>query len=173
MPSSVGHILAGLAVTRLAGGTLRDDWPYVLMSAAPDMDVVVSVVRKKPLDYRNRRSHSAGAALAAGTVTGILARLGGGRFLPAAAHGFACYASHLVLDYFGKETADGLPLLWPFSHRRLSARQPVFRTIYSYRDRFFAGLLSRRNAAKVFRETAIVAPFVVAADFIARAAARR
>lgn len=170
MPSSVGHILAGLSVVRLSGGTLRSDWPYVLLASVPDLDVVASVVRRKPVDYRNRRSHSAGAALAAAAAAGMAARLLGKPFLPAASKGGACYASHLVLDYFGKEAADGLPLLWPFSHRRLSARRPVFRTIYSYRDNFFAGLLNRRNMKKVLREAAIVAPFLVAADLTRRLA---
>lgn len=172
MPSSVGHILGGLVVSRFSGKTLRQDWPYVLLAAAPDLDIALTVVRKRPLDYRNRRSHSVGAALAVGTAVGILARLSGGRFLPAASRASASYASHLVLDYFGKEAADGLPFLWPISNRRLAASRPVFRTIYSKRDRFIAGLINRRNLAKAVRETAIIVPFVVAADIVSRVASR-
>lgn len=172
MPSSVGHILAGLAVTRITGGTLRHDWPYVMLSAAPDLDIAFAAMRNRPIDYRNRRSHSVGAALAVGTAAGLLVRLAGGRFLPAVSKSSASYASHLVLDYFGKEAADGLPLLWPVSDRRIAARRPIFRTIYSRKDRFFAGLLSRRNLGRVLRETAIVMPFIVAADLIGRAASR-
>ncbi len=172
MPSSVGHILGGLAVSRAAGSTLRKDWPYVLLAASPDLDIALTALRRRRIDYSNRRSHSIGAALAVGTAVGILARLGGDSFLRAASKSGAAYASHLVLDYFGKESADGLPLLWPLSDRRLAARRPIFRTIYSKRDRFFAGLLSRRNLRKVVRETAIVVPFILVAGLFGRTAAR-
>lgn len=170
MPSSVGHILAGLAVVRLAGGTFREDWPYVLLAATPDLDIVTNAVRKRPIDYRNRRSHSVGAALIVGTAAGLLVRLAGGRFVPAAAKGTASYATHLALDYFGKEAADGLPFLWPFSNRRYAAKRPLFRTIYMTKGRIFAGLFSRRNRVRMLREAAILTPFVVVADLIGRAA---
>ncbi len=168
MPSSVGHILAGLAISRLTGRSLQRDWPIVAVAAAPDLDVVVDALRDRPTDYRNRPSHTAGAALFAAASIGTISKLSGGPFFSTAARAGASYASHLVLDYFGKESQDGLPLLRPFSTRRFAARRPVFRTIYSRHGRFFTGLLTRRNLRKIARETAILAPYVVAADVIGR-----
>lgn len=168
MPSSIGHALAGYASAQMLGGGLGSNWPYVLAATTPDLDIVVSVLRDRPVDYRTRRSHSAGAALAAGMLLGGSAWMAGGRFVPNAAKGALAYGSHLALDYFGKEAEDGLPLLWPFSHKRLSARRPVFKTMYSRRGRFVSGLMTKRNLRKIGREIAILAPGVIAAAMIGR-----
>lgn len=166
MPSSIGHALAGYAVTRLFGHRMRTGWVYVLAATAPDLDIIVSVLGDRPIDYAHRRSHSTGAALAAGAVLGGWSWMRGRRFLPHALYGTAAYASHLVLDYFGKEAQDGLPLLWPFSERRLSAKRPLFKTIYSRREQFFSGLATKRNLHRIAREVAILAPAVLAAAIV-------
>lgn len=166
MPSSIGHALAGYAATRLLGGRLRSDWIHVLAATAPDLDIVASVLRDRAINYRNRRSHSAGAALTAGVLIGGVSRLAGRRFLPAMIKGTAAYTSHLVLDYYGKEAEDGLPLLWPFSGRRVASRRPVFKTIYSRRGRFFSGLVTRRNLRRIGREVAILAPAALGAALL-------
>ncbi len=162
MPSSFGHAAAGYALMRGAGGRLRRDWMALVAATAPDLDILAGLLTKGPIDYSNRRSHSIGAALAAGLVTGGWARLAGRQFVPGALLGTAAYASHLVLDYLGKEADDGLPLLWPFSERRISSDHRVFRTIYSRRNRFFRGLITHRNLRRVGRELAILAPVVLA-----------
>lgn len=168
MPSSIGHALAGYAAVRLAGGRLRANWPHVLAATAPDLDILFDVLREKQTDYHNRHSHSAGAALAAGFVLGGCAWLAGRPFGANALKGMTAYASHLALDYFGKEAEDGLPLLWPFSHRRLAASRPVFRTIYSRRGGFFSGLLTRHNLQKIGREIVILSPVVAASTLIGK-----
>lgn len=170
MPSSIGHALAGYAAVRLAGGRLRSNWPHVLAATAPDLDIVLDILRDKPIDYRNRHSHSAGASLAAGLVLGGCAWMAGGSFARNALMGTAAYASHLALDYFGKEAEDGLPLLWPFSDKRLAADRPLFRTIYSRRGGFFTGLVTRRNLQKIGREVVILSPVVVASTLVGRIA---
>lgn len=139
---------------------------HVLAATAPDLDIVVSVLGDRPINHTNRRSHSAGAALTAGAVLGGWAWMRGRRFLPNALKGTTAYASHLVLDYFGKEARDGLPLFWPFSERQLSAKRPLFKTIYSRRGQFFSGLVTKRNLHQVGREVAILAPAVLAAAIV-------
>jgi len=173
MPSSIGHVLAGLAVSRLriarhSSKSPGEDWPYALLAATPDLDVIADIVRRRPIDYHNRRSHSLGAALAAGVATGLMSRAFGGRFLPTMMNGAASYSSHLLLDYFGKEAEDGLPLLWPMSGHHFAARRPLFRTIYTKKGRFFTGLMTRRNLQKVAREIAIIVPLVFLADLLSR-----
>jgi len=173
MPSSIGHILAGLAVSRFriarsSGESPGEDWPYALLAATPDLDVIADIVRRRPVHYHNRRSHSLGAALAAGVATGLMSLAFGGRFLPKMLKGAASYSSHLLLDYFGKEAEDGLPLLWPMSDHHFAAGRPIFRTIYTKKGRFFTGLMTRRNMRKVAREIAIIAPLVFIADLLTR-----
>lgn len=143
------------------GGRLKNDWMLLVPATAPDLDILVGVLRERPVDYSNRRSHSLGAAVAAGLIMGGWARLLGRRFLPGAVMGTAAYASHLALDYMGKEAEDGIPLLWPLSHRRISTDRPIFRTIHSRRDNFFRGLITRRNLRRVGRELAILSPVVL------------
>src|SRR5690606_27384404 len=162
MPSSFGHAAAGYALMRGAGGRLRRDWMALVAATAPDLDILAGLLTKGPIDYSNRRSHSIGAALAAGLVTGGWARLAGRQFVPGALLGTAAYASHLVLDYLGKEADDGLPLLWPFSASRMSSAHRAFGTADTRRNRFFRGLISHRNLRRVGRELAILSPVVLA-----------
>lgn len=168
MPSSVGHVLAGLAVSRLIGGRLREHWPHVLLATAADLDIAAALLRRTQVDYGYRRSHSVGAALAAGAVMGGAAWLIGGRFVPHALMGASAYASHLLLDYFGKVSGSGLPLLWPVSHRRFSSDRPLFRTINSRTDHFISGLLTKRNLQRVGREVVIMTPAVIVSGLLRR-----
>lgn len=172
MPSSVGHALAGYAVALLSGRDLRSGWPYVLAATAPDLDVLASALRDRPIDYRRRRSHSIGAALAAGLAVGGASWARGHGFFHGAMTGAGAYASHLALDYLGKEAQDGLPYLWPFSERRFAGSRPLFRTIYSRRGRFFTGLLTKRNLRRIGREVLILAPAVAVAGAVGRWANR-
>ncbi len=153
-------------MTRVLGGRAAENWPHVVAAIAPDVDVLVGIVRGMPVDYRNRRSHSAGAALAAGAVLGGLSWIVGRRFMPGGIKGSAAYASHIALDYFGKEAEDGLPLFWPFSGKLFAASHPVFRTIYSRRGHFVIGLLTSRNVRKIGREIAIILPAVLLAEIM-------
>ncbi len=166
MPSSVGHALAGLAVSRLFGE--QNNWLYVLLATSADLDIAAAALRHRPVDYGRRRSHSIGGALAVGAASGGAAWLAGGAFVSSAAKGATAYATHLALDYFGKEADEGLPLFWPFSSRTFAAERPIFRTIYSSRDHFIRGLLTRRNLRRILREIAIVAPAVVMTDLVRR-----
>lgn len=166
MPSSIGHALAGWAVTRALGGRAAHDWPHVVAAVAPDFDILLGVARGATVDYKDRRTHSAGAALAAGAVLGGLSWLARGRFMPGGIRGSAAYASHIALDFFGKDAEEGLPLLWPFSRKLYATSHPVFRTIYSRRGHFISGLLTTRNVRKVGREIAIILPAVLLAEII-------
>lgn len=144
----------------------------MIAAIAPDFDILIAVVRGGDVDYKNRRSHSAGATVAAGLLCGGLSRLVNGRFLRGALRGSAAYASHIVLDYFGKEAEDGLPLLWPLSDQLYAAPHPVFGTIYSRRGHFIRGLLTKRNLYRIRREVAIIFPAVLAAEVISAIARR-
>lgn len=162
MPSTFGHMLAGAAVSSLFGGDLRAYCADALLATAADLDIAAALLRGRRVDYACRRSHSLGAALAAGTALGGTCWLRGGPFVPSVFRGTAAYASHLLLDYFGKEAGSGLPLLWPLSKRRFVTDHQLFATIVSSRDHFVRGLLTFRNVKRVGREVAIIAPVVIA-----------
>ena len=119
----------------------------VFWANAPDVDMLVGLRKKNPGAWHGHQTHSLGAALAAGVVAGALAKLSGGKFVPSFLESTGAYASHLLLDYLGKQTGDGMPLLWPLSDRQWASDQAWFATITS-RSRvrgFLLGLLSERN----------------------------
>jgi hypothetical protein len=159
-------MLAGVAVSRVFGGRPREHCAHALLATAADLDIAAARLRGRRIDYAYRRSHSIGAALAAGAAIGGARWLRGGLFVPLALRGSAAYASHLLLDYFGKEADSGLPLLWPLSKRRFVTDHQLFETIVSSREHFVRGLLTLRNLKRVGREVAMIAPVVIASGLL-------
>lgn len=161
MPSPIGHTIAGLAVAELACEKgRRRTGQAVFFANAPDIDLLVGVIKKNPSGWHAHQTHSVGAALAAGVGAGLLARLAGRKFIPSFLESTGAYASHLLLDYLGKKQVDGMPLLWPFTKRRWASEYAWFPTILSHsRERgFFAGLLLWHNLKAVAWEVGALLP---------------
>lgn len=167
MPSPLGHSIAGLAVAELfryREGHVRRQ--ALLTANAADLDMLPGLLTSRHPDATHARaSHSAGAALIAGVAAGTLARLRGRRFLPRFLQAVTAYGSHVLLDYLGKESDDGMPLLWPFSDRQIASGHAWFKTIRSYSRRrgFWLGLLNRSNVGALLREAGALAPVYLAA----------
>jgi membrane-bound metal-dependent hydrolase YbcI (DUF457 family) len=122
MPSSVGHGLMGLSLTWFVAFfrgapasrlSPRDQWALAVVCAAlaivPDIDVLFAVHRGP--------THSLGAVL---LVSVTAAGFAWWRRLPVALVAASCglaYASHLGLDWLGKDsrTPRGIMLFWPWS----------------------------------------------------------
>ena len=157
MPSPVGHALTGLVTAWvLAPAAPRShagSWPQRLvaglggglavtcgmLAATPDLDILVNSHRTF--------THSLGAALIAGVAAAFLARLWR---LPAARTGVVCgaaYASHVVLDWLGMDSANphGIMVLWPISSAFYTSGADLFMEIsrrYWKPDEFIAGNLT-------------------------------
>ena len=122
MPSPLGHALAGLSVHALLsedrGALLHRSrllWA-VGASVAPDADLLLRFV-----DGRNHHqgpTHSLGFAVLAALAGALYARASGGPALALSLRASLGWASHVLLDWLGRDTTPpiGLMALWPFSH---------------------------------------------------------
>lgn len=165
MPSPFGHTLAGLAVASLLGAPSgRDGWQTVFLANVADVDLLPGLFGggMGPDAEHGMATHSLGAALLTGTLAGAATRWRGGRFGPRFAQATTAYASHLFLDYLGKESAigDGMMLFWPVSRRRIASEHSWFRTITSKSRKrgFVLGLCNLNNVAALLGEAAVLGP---------------
>jgi hypothetical protein len=169
MPTPVGHALGGLAAAwfaESASGTRS--WPATVplaiacaaVAMSPDLDILAGSHRTY--------SHSIGAAALAGIIAWLIARR---RTPRAAAVAIALtiavsYASHLLLDWLGKDSSSppGLMALWPFSSRFYISGIDLFGEVsrrYWKPDEFIVG-----NFLVVGRELLILMPFVALAWYL-------
>lgn len=125
MPSPLGHALGGLAAGWLVAGReapWRRAVPAALVFAgtavAPDFDLLIGAHRGP--------SHSVAAAVLAGLVAYAATRRS--RMAAAVA---AAYASHILLDWLGRDTMPpiGVMALWPFSREYFESTLHLFRAI--------------------------------------------
>lgn len=164
MPSPIGHTLLGLTIEALLAEDGRGRRGTAAFWAnAPDMDMAAGLIEGRPGAWHAHETHSVGAALAAGLAAGLLAWARGGAFRASFVSGTAAYASHVLLDFMGKRQEDGMPILWPFSRRRVASPRAWFSTITSRsRERgFFRGLLSLHNLSAVTWEVVTLAPLLI------------
>lgn len=115
MPTPVGHAIGGLAAALLSNTAARRPGlpPRVLLASvavamAPDLDLLVG-------SHRTYTHSIGGVAIVALVAAFALRRQPNARWWAAAIT--AAHASHLVLDWLGKDTSrpPGLTILWPFS----------------------------------------------------------
>ena len=162
MPTPVGHVLGGLAAAFLAfAAAPRQRWvtPGLLGAAAlaaifPDFDLLLGAHRTY--------THSIGAVVSVTLVSLVLLRKRAGVVTSALAIG-AAYASHLVLDWFGKDSSNppGLMLLWPFSSNYYLSGLDAFREVsrrYWRPEEFVVG-----NLVAVAVEVLVLLPVLISA----------
>ena len=123
MPSPLGHALGGIAAgwivapprDRSVAGTLRSGALFAALALVPDVDLL--------LDQHQGPTHSLGAALIAGLAVGAFTRQG--RLGAAAA---CAYATHILLDWLGADTAPpfGIMALWPVTREHYLSRVDLF-----------------------------------------------
>jgi membrane-bound metal-dependent hydrolase YbcI (DUF457 family) len=184
MPTPVGHAIGGLAaawLTESATGKLSSrSWSRMLLAAAcaaaavsPDLDLLVG--------HHRTYTHSIGAVAAAGAVAWLFARrrreLSSGAHPPSRGESLrpgivavavaAAYASHLLLDWLGKDSSNppGLTALWPFSSRFYISGANVFGEVsrrYWKPEEFIVG-----NFLAVGRELLILVPIAALAYALA------
>lgn len=117
MPTPIGHVLGGLAAGVLIAGRAEPSassvgirsqsllWVWALCGVLPDADFLIGGHRGL--------THTLGAMCAVGCGTALIARRQPELWFAAA----ASYGAHLLLDWFGGDTAVplGIMALWPFT----------------------------------------------------------
>ena len=165
MPSPVGHFLFGLTLHIATAPKGDVAWrPRALTAVAaallPDADLLLRFVDGR--NHHQAESHSLGSALAAGLIVFLAARLARARS-PASlgAAAFTGWISHVVLDFFGRDTHPpiGLMALWPLSHGYFKSPAPLFLDI----GRTLEWIGVRNNAVAVTWEMVALCPLLVVA----------
>lgn len=163
MPSPIGHCLAGLSTTWVTLPRAR--WSLAIaggiLAALPDVDVLLGGHRGS--------THSLGAVVLVSAAAAAFAAL---RRLPIARVAAACgiaYASHLLLDWLGKDPAapNGIMAFWPLSSRYYASGANLFLEIsrrYWKPDEFIFG-----NLRSIAWELALLLPVAVLAWWIKKA----
>jgi inner membrane protein len=157
MPSPIGHGLIGMSTawTLRASAGPRLVLACAMLGMLPDIDVLFGAHRGK--------THSLGAVL---LVTAGAATFAAKRGLPIARIAIACgaaYASHLLLDWLGRDSSApyGIQAFWPLSSRYYVSGADLFWEIsrrYWRLDEFLFG-----NLTSIGWELVLVAPVVALA----------
>lgn len=162
MPSPVGHAVFGLALHALTArdareaGSLARAGAIVGAALAPDLDLLLRLVDGR--NHHQAESHSIGCAAIAFLFAWGLARSRGAP--RAAGWGLAAalgWSSHVVLDFFGRDTHPpiGLMALWPLSSSHFKFPWPVFLDV----GRTLDWRTVWNNAIAVAWEVAVLVPF--------------
>jgi membrane-bound metal-dependent hydrolase YbcI (DUF457 family) len=161
----VGHGLAGLTVHLLTARDRTDltSVPHAAVSVvaalAPDLDLFLRWVDGR--NHHQGASHSVGAAVIVAASVALVARLA--KWPRAIGLGLAAgagWGSHLLLDYFGRDTHPpiGIPLLWPLSGTYFKSPLTLFLDI----GRTLDWHTVRHDALAVTWETVFILPILLA-----------
>ena len=160
MPGPIGHALGGLSTAWATAPRAARSLAIAcaILAAVPDIDVLFGGHRGP--------THSVGALA---IVTAAAAIFAGARRLPSGRIAVACslaYASHLLLDWLGKDTAPphGIMVLWPLTSRYYASGVDLFPEIsrrYWKPDEFIVG-----NLLSLGWELALLLPIAAIAYFL-------
>lgn len=173
MPSPIGHVLAGVAavwaVDLVPGNRAGRTAPRLASwfdRAGGDLTLICAVLAVAPdldlLFWGHRTvTHSLSAVLFVALFAGAIAA---NASCPVARTAIACaaaYATHIVLDWLGADTAAprGVQILWPLSDQAYISGWDLF--LKTERRRFFTLDTMLRNALAVAEEIALLGPVVV------------
>ena len=146
MPTSAGHAVGGLAAALFAYSATRRPGlasPRLLLASVaaavyPDLDLIAGSHRTY--------THSVGAVAIVGLASWAILRRRISYAPATTAAIMAAHASHILLDWLGKDTSrpPGLMMLWPFSSRYFLSGYDLFSEVsrrYWRLDEFILGNL--------------------------------
>ena len=146
MPTPVGHAIGGVAAALFVHAAARRPGlltPGLLLASAaasvfPDLDLL--------LGSHRTYTHSFAAVAAVGIISWLILRRRIWNASAAVAAIMGAHASHLLLDWLGKDTSrpPGLMMLWPFSTAHFLSGYDVFSEVsrrYWRADEFIFGNL--------------------------------
>ena len=174
MATSVGHAIAGYAISRFSkasdsGIRLNIILLCVFVAAMPDLDIVPGLLLGKPVLYHQGISHSLGLAIPVSGIIAAVYKLNGKSFSVIFLLCFAAYSSHLALDFIGPDGRPplGIPLFWPVSERTFISPVTILLGIShasstgDSTSEWIQNLMSFRNVGVIIVEGLVVAPFII------------
>ena len=169
MPSPLGHGLFGLALHAVTArdaseaGSLRRAALVAGAAMAPDLDLLFKFIDGR--NHHQAETHSIGAAILAGLITMLIAKLAGwpAPLALGAVVGLG-WLTHPMLDYFGNDTHPpiGLMALWPFDRGYYKSPWIVFMDI----GRTLDWRTVRHNVGAIAWELLVLLPFLGAAGWV-------
>ena len=170
MCSPVGHSLLGAAISLPQQSILKTKgWliaASVLFANLPDIDHVLGWIQGDPMAYHRQATHSILFAIVIGGLIWFTVHLLKKPYaLRWGVWGALLIASHLLLDYFAKDTSDpaGIPLFWPFIKTSYHSPVWIFSDLFKSPDAadFFQSLWVKHNMMSMIREALILGPILL------------
>ena len=164
MPSPIGHLAVGYALSRTASPyfpELTTRWKRLLflgvvlfISMAPDLDALVGMLRDDLGRYHNQFSHSLSMGLVAALAAGSAGRICFGRgFARWRGLGLIAYSLHVVMD--AVTLGRGVRLFWPVTSERFQSPLLLF-----YGLHWSNGLVSWQHLVTLANEIPIAATVI-------------
>jgi len=170
MPTPIGHSLMGYIIyseRKYANWDLtwKDSLLFIIVANLPDIDFVPGFFTGNPNQFHHGMTHSIGFMILVGSLCGIIYYLKKHQhFLRYFSIFSIVYFSHLVLDFFGKDTRFpfGEQLFWPISSIYVMSPVGIFRDVSkaSSSDIFIQSLLNWHNLHTIIVEAAILLPLL-------------
>lgn len=167
----MGYAIYEGCTGRGVGLSWRSAILFMVLANLPDIDFLPGFLVGEPnLYHRHYLSHSLGAAVIAGAAFAWFYHMRKmGQFWPNFTMFTLAYASHILLDYFGTDTAEptGVPALWPFTDRAFVASTTIFMAVQksNMSSSFFQSLFTIHNFWVAFLEFSIFLPMIILIKF--------
>ncbi len=145
-------------------------WKYLFMCIVvanlADIDYIPGLLIGRPNQFHHQMTHSIGFAILTGFCIGCIYYVWKKRsFLKYGVLFSLIYASHLLLDFLGKDTSYpfGEQLFWPLSTVYVLSPWTIFGDIHkaSSTDIFFQSLINWHNVSTILLEVAILSPIIL------------
>ncbi len=175
MPTPVAHTLCGYAcyeAMKKKGERLQWKWLLMLIVAAnlADLDYLPGVFIDLPNNFHHGMTHSIVFTLIIAGIAGAVAYMKNRRFWPVMIIVSIAYGSHVLMDFFTKDTSPpfGEQLLWPFYRAYFLSPISLFRDIDkgSTNATFFRHAFGWYNIKSVIQEFIILIPIITCIHWI-------
>jgi inner membrane protein len=149
------------------------------MAIFPDLDFIPGMLQGQPNRYHQGISHSLGAALVVSFASAVFTSRG--NLWKQWTILCAAYMSHLAIDFFGPDGRPpyGQPLFWPISEEHFISPLSVFPgmrhagSTHASMLEWTKGVLSLHNFRSIAIDIALMAPFVILANWFTKGSSSR
>jgi inner membrane protein len=174
----IGHALAGYAVYRVSAYKREDRrtllWLCLFLAIAPDFDFAPGILMGQPSLYHQGISHSLGLASVVSLILALVYGLNRGTVWAEWSWFFLAYASHLVIDLFGRDARPpyGIPLFWPIGAEHYLAPLQIFwgvrhaEVTSATTGEWITAILTLQNLRVIAIEVMVLLPVVLLVQYL-------